>query len=193
MGIPSGTKFLQEFIFCALVIFSVLRKLIFAITTHWFFPLRINFCDFQKVPSTFPATTSCKSTWHSTVIWHKWPVHDLVLVIPPPPLIKVASNTRPCSKLGGTTLNGRDEGDQYYISQTCDQQWFEARKVVFLWECRNIFATGCSRSLWRRGKNERKNERPLLAGNQYPALIIFSFLLVTCNQGTIEIPYFLEW
>ena len=25
---------------------------------------------------------------------------------PPPPLFKVASNTRPCSKLGGTTLNG---------------------------------------------------------------------------------------
>ena len=25
---------------------------------------------------------------HCTVFWHKWPVHDLVLVIPPPPLIK---------------------------------------------------------------------------------------------------------
>ena len=58
---------------------------------------------------------------HCTVFWHKWPVHNLVLVIPPPPLIKVASNTRPCSKLGGTTLNGREEGGQYYILQTCDQ------------------------------------------------------------------------
>ena len=58
---------------------------------------------------------------HSTVFWYKWSVHDLVLVIPPPPLIKVASNTRPCSKLGGTTLNWREEGGQYYISQTCDQ------------------------------------------------------------------------
>ena len=29
-----------------------------------------------------------------------------MLVIPLPPLFKVASNTRPCSKLGGTTLNG---------------------------------------------------------------------------------------
>ena len=57
---------------------------------------------------------------HYTVIWHKWPVHDLVLVIPPPPLIKVASNTRPYSKLGGTTLNGREEGGPYYISQTCE-------------------------------------------------------------------------
>ena len=81
---------------------------------------------------------------HCTVFWHKWPVHDLVLVIPPPPLIKVASNTRPCSKLGGTTLNGREEGGQYYILQTCDQERFEARKVVFPWECLIIFVTGCS-------------------------------------------------
>ena len=36
-------------------------------------------------------------------------------------------------------------------------------------------------------ENERKNERPLLAGKQYPALIIFSFLISTCNQGAIEI------
>ena len=63
---------------------------------------------------------------------------------PPPPLIKVASNTKPCSKLGGTTLNGREEGGQYYISQTCDQERFEARKVIFSWECLDSFATGCS-------------------------------------------------
>ena len=67
-----------------------------------------------------------------------------MLVIPPPPLIKVASNTRPYSKLGGTTLNEREEGGQYYIIQTCDQERFEARKVVFPWECLIIFATGCS-------------------------------------------------
>ena len=58
---------------------------------------------------------------HCTVFWHKWPVHDHVLVIPPPSLIKVASNTRPCSnKLGGTILNVREKGGQCYISQTCD-------------------------------------------------------------------------
>ena len=50
----------------------------------------------------------------------------------------------PYSKRGGTTLNGREEGGQYYILQTCDQERFEARKVVFLWECLIIFATGCS-------------------------------------------------
>ena len=76
-----------------------MRKLIFATRTHWFFSLIINFCDFQKVLSTFPA----------------------------------------------------------------------------------------SRGLSRRGENERENERPLLAGNQYPALMIFSFLLSTYNQGAIEI------
>ena len=81
---------------------------------------------------------------HCTVFWHKWPVHDLVLVIPPPPLIKVASNRRPYSKLGGTTLNGREEGGQYYISHTPEQELFAARKVVFSGECLNIFATGCS-------------------------------------------------
>ena len=63
---------------------------------------------------------------------------------PPPPLIKVASNTRPYSKLGGTTLNGREEGGQYYSLQTCNHEWFEARKVVFRWECLNIFAAGFS-------------------------------------------------
>ena len=54
-----------------------------------------------------------------------------MLVIPPPPLTKVASNTRSYSKLGRTTLNGREEGGQYYILQTCDQERFEARKVAF--------------------------------------------------------------
>jgi len=43
-----------------------------------------------------------------------------MLLIPSPPLIKV-SITRPCSKLGGTTLNGREEGVQCYISQTSDK------------------------------------------------------------------------
>ena len=38
--------------FCGLAIFCVLRELMFAIRTGWFFLLGINFCDFQKVPST---------------------------------------------------------------------------------------------------------------------------------------------
>ena len=38
--------------FYGLVIFCVVRKLIIAVRTDWFFFLGINFCDFQKVPST---------------------------------------------------------------------------------------------------------------------------------------------
>ena len=38
--------------FCGLAIFCVLRELIFAIRTDWFFLLGINFCDFQTVSST---------------------------------------------------------------------------------------------------------------------------------------------
>ena len=38
--------------FCGFAIFFVFRELIFAIRTDWFFLLGINFCDFQKVPST---------------------------------------------------------------------------------------------------------------------------------------------
>ena len=41
-------------------------------------------------------------------------------------------------------MNGREEGGQYYISHTRQQERFAARKVVFSWECLNIFATGCS-------------------------------------------------
>ena len=35
--------------FCRLAILCILRELIFAIRTVWFFLLEINFCDFQKV------------------------------------------------------------------------------------------------------------------------------------------------
>ena len=38
--------------FCGLAIFCVLRKLFFVIRTDWFYMLGINFCEFQKVPST---------------------------------------------------------------------------------------------------------------------------------------------
>ena len=42
---------------------------------------------------------------HCTLFWLKWLAHDLVLVILPPPSIKVASNTRLCLQFSGTTLN----------------------------------------------------------------------------------------
>ena len=37
---------------CGLAIFCVLRELISAIRSDWFFFLGINFCDFLKVPSS---------------------------------------------------------------------------------------------------------------------------------------------
>ena len=98
---------------------------------------------------------------HCTVFWHKWPVHDLCKVI------KVVSSTRPCSKLGGTTLNGRKEGGQYHISQTCDSQRFEARKVVLWSECLKMFSTGCSLRRrrkkgrgWKGGRKAQKDPLP---------------------------------
>ena len=54
---------------------------------------------------------------HCALFCLKWPVHDLVLVNPPPPLIKLA---RPCSKLKGTTLNGEKEVGEYFLLQKCD-------------------------------------------------------------------------
>ena len=59
---------------------------------------------------------------HCTIFWLKWPVHNLVLVISPSLNIKVVGNTRPCSKLGGTTLNGEEEGGEYYVAQKWDHQ-----------------------------------------------------------------------
>ena len=57
----------------------------------------------------FAATTPPYPPWPK-IARTPMPVHDLVLVIPSPPLIKVASNTRPCSKPGGPTVNGRGKG-----------------------------------------------------------------------------------
>ena len=42
-------------LFFGLAILSVLRELIFAIRTDWFFLLGINICDFQKVPMPVPS------------------------------------------------------------------------------------------------------------------------------------------
>ena len=54
------------------------------------------------------------------ILWLKWPVHDLVLVIHPPPPVKVASNARPCSEPGGTTMNGGEGGGECFkLSHRC--------------------------------------------------------------------------
>ena len=76
------------------------------------------------------------------VFWHKRPVHDLVFVVPPPPFIKVGSSSRPCSKLGGTTLNGREVNVISHRAVTSSDLKHE--RLFFLWECLNSFATSCS-------------------------------------------------
>ena len=60
----------------------------------------------------------------------------------PSPIFKVASNTRPCSNLGGTTLNGREGREKCYI-----REWLAvilSEKGRFFRQCLNIFAAGCS-------------------------------------------------
>ena len=52
--------------------------------------------------------------------------------------------------LTGASLLALAKSIYYYISQTSDQQRFEARKIVFSWECLNLFATGCSSSRFQR-------------------------------------------
>ena len=83
---------------------------------------------------------------HCSVFWLQRPIDDLLLVISPPPFIKVSGIARSCSKIGKNNFEWKRvrEGGQYYISQTCVYQRFEARKVVFSSECLNIFAIGCS-------------------------------------------------
>ena len=48
---------------------------------------------------------------HCTVFWLKWPIDDLLLVIPPPPRIKVSSIRKSCSELWEKQLwmDGRRE------------------------------------------------------------------------------------
>ena len=54
-----------------------------------------------------------------TLFGLKWRVYDLLFVLPPP-FVKVASDTRPCLKLAGTTWNGGEGRCEYYISQMYD-------------------------------------------------------------------------
>ena len=120
---------------------------------------------------------------HCTVFWRKWLVHDLVLVTPPPPLFKVACNTRPCSKLGGTTLKG-GRGKVSMLSHRPvttsdlkqDRLFFRERVSTFL-QLVVAFSTVC-RILQPEYKNEtRRMKSPLIL--QWKC--IFPFLVITLN------------
>ena len=64
--------------------------------------------------------------------------YDHVLVIPPPPITKVASYTRPspCSKREGTTLNGREDSISHRPMTSSDlkyeKSFFHGRVSTFL-------------------------------------------------------------
>ena len=76
---------------------------------------------------------SCKNTWDTVPYFG---LTDLLMILclwaPTFPISENVSNTRPCSKLGGTTLNG----DEYYISQTL---W-----LVAIWSKKGRFFLGVS-------------------------------------------------
>ena len=64
----------------------------------------------------------------------------------PSPIFKVASNTRPCSKLGGTIEGTGGKGKMLYMRD----DWLAtilSKKGRFFRQCLNIFAAGCSISL----------------------------------------------
>ena len=68
---------------------------------------------------------------HCTIFWPKWPVHDLVLLIPPPTPYQSCQQYETMHKTWRNNFEWKGEGVQYYILQTCDQQCFKAKKVVF--------------------------------------------------------------
>ena len=64
--------------------------------------------------------------------------YDLVLVIPPPPLTKVAHNTRPYSKLRGTTLN-EEKWVRGWVSYLTDMQIPALLSIKAVFLCVAIF------------------------------------------------------
>ena len=78
--LPCGKKFLQQFIFADWLFVCVLRELIFAIRTDWFFLLGNNFCDFQKVLSPlldniFVLLSRCNTNiYFQTVLRYAYPM-----------------------------------------------------------------------------------------------------------------------
>ena len=66
--------------------------------------------------------------------------------IPPTPLIKVASDAKPYSKLEPTTLNAGKGGCVYFLDNNIVivTNSFLLGGLFFKWECLNNFAAGCS-------------------------------------------------
>ena len=77
------------------------------------------------------ATTSCKRTWDTVPYFGLNGLPMILFLLYPPPLIKVACNTRPCSKLGGTTQNGGEEGGECYIYRRVTSSELNWERSVF--------------------------------------------------------------
>ena len=87
-------------------------------TTSFAYPLSIP-CSSLKKHCKVILQPAAKILRKCTLFGLKWPVHDFLFLIPPP-LVKIASNTRPCSKLAGTTWNGVEGECECYIPQMYD-------------------------------------------------------------------------
>ena len=110
------------------------------ISSAWaIFPQNIILLRFQNLvpPNQKFIQIACSYNQLQKYLRHFTPVHvayfgwtDLPIILclwSPPTPIKVASNIEACSRLEGTTLIGRKEGGEYFISQTWNHQQFNPR------------------------------------------------------------------
>ena len=94
---------------------------------------------------------------HCAVFWLKWSVHDLVLVISLHPLSKLKAIEDCMLKTWRNIFEWKGGGRSVsYVSQTCDQQRFEVRKVVFLRSVSIFLQLVVARSN-RRNKTTKRN------------------------------------
>ena len=121
------------------------------------------------------------------LIWLEWPVYDFVLVIPPPTLIKVASNTRPCSKLGGTTLNGWKEEVSIISHRSVTSSGLKYERPILRRRVSTFFATVCSsylgnvvRSHARAARETRRLRVTSLDTRKGVLVRRISYLLIKC-------------
>ena len=108
----------------------------FNISSAWaIFPQNITLLHFQNLVP--PNQKFIQIAWSynqfqkylrycTPVAYFGWTDLPIILCLwSPPTPIKVASNIQACSRLEGTTtLNGREEGGEYFISQTWNHQQF---------------------------------------------------------------------
>ena len=94
---------------------------------------------------------------HCALFWLKWSVHDLVLVISLHPLSKLKAIEDCMLKTWRNIFEWKGGGRSVsYVSQTCDQQRFEVRKVVCLRSVSIFLQLVVARSN-RRNKTTKRN------------------------------------